>query len=111
WLWQLLDISPTKQTLAERLQSKFPFLADEQAVKDASVFLDDLLQHGMLVDSPLCSGENVLHASRLSLPCYQPGKMGSAFSELRAFLERPRHIGPGGDDLPPLAPSRRCEGS
>jgi len=50
WLWQLLDISPTKQTLAERLQSKFPFLADEQAVKDASVFLDDLLQHGMLVE-------------------------------------------------------------
>ena len=50
WLWQVLDISQTKQILAARLQSRFPFLQDEQAVKDTSVFLDDLLQHGMLVE-------------------------------------------------------------
>ena len=50
WLWQLLDSSQTKPVLAERLQSRFPFLDTEQAVKDTSVFLDDLLQHGMVIE-------------------------------------------------------------
>ena len=50
WLWQFLTASQTKLTLVEQLQSKFPSLQDEQAMRDTSVFLDDLLQHGMLVE-------------------------------------------------------------
>ena len=50
WLWQLLDTSQTKQLLVEQLQSKFPSLQSEQAVRDTSIFLDDLLQHGLLVE-------------------------------------------------------------
>jgi hypothetical protein len=50
WLWQLLATSQTKQILVEQLQSKFPSLQDEQAMRDTSVFLDDLLQHGLLVE-------------------------------------------------------------
>jgi len=50
WLWQLLATSQTKQVLVEQLQSKFPSLQDEQAMRDTSVFLDDLLQHGLLVE-------------------------------------------------------------
>jgi len=50
WLWQLLATSQTKPTLVEQLQSRFPFLKDEQAMSDTSAFLDDLLKHGMLVE-------------------------------------------------------------
>jgi hypothetical protein len=50
WLWQLLATSQTKPTLAEQLQSRFPSLKDEQAMSDTSAFLDDLLEHGMLVE-------------------------------------------------------------
>jgi Coenzyme PQQ synthesis protein D (PqqD) len=50
WLWELLTACPTPQALAEQLRAKCPALTGEQAVRDVSIFLEALCQHGMVLD-------------------------------------------------------------
>jgi coenzyme PQQ synthesis protein D (PqqD) len=49
WLWQRLTAFPTPQALAEQLRAKSPALTGEQALSDASTFLEELCQHGMVL--------------------------------------------------------------
>jgi hypothetical protein len=48
FIWQLLATPQTLGALAERLQARFPELAEEQARGDVEVFLHELLQHGLV---------------------------------------------------------------
>ena len=47
-LWGILATPHTTQTLAEHLQAQFPGLTREQAANDVAVFLQELLQHGLV---------------------------------------------------------------
>jgi sirohydrochlorin ferrochelatase len=50
-LWHALATSHTAQALAEHLQSQFPELTAEQATNDVAAFLQELLQHGLVIHS------------------------------------------------------------
>jgi len=47
-LWGVLTTPHTTQALAEHLQTQFPGLTTEQAANDVAVFLQELLQHGLV---------------------------------------------------------------
>jgi len=50
-LWHVLATPHTAQALAEYLQSQFPELTAEQAASDVTVFLQELLEHELVIHS------------------------------------------------------------
>jgi Coenzyme PQQ synthesis protein D (PqqD) len=48
-LWERLANPATPQDLAAALQERFPTLTREDALRDASSFLDELTRHGAVV--------------------------------------------------------------